>query len=115
MLSAEALERNEGMGRKKKDGRLGKSAAFYILISVWRAGGRWGLASVPAGSLGLVVRLTWRDGEAWPGIILLQGSEDTDISPDGLQGEKPDHLAQCCWVPGGDGTSATAAFMDYWG
>lgn len=54
--------------------------------------------------------------EPWPGSISLQGSEDADISPGGLQGEKPDHLAQCCWVPGGDGSfSGMAAFMGYWG
>lgn len=45
-------------------GELGKSAMFYILISVWRAGDQWGTASVPGVSLGLVARLTWMDGGA---------------------------------------------------
>ena len=32
-----------------------------------------------------------------------------------LQGKKPDHLARCCWVPSGDGSSlGTAAFVGYW-
>lgn len=54
--------------------------------------------------------------EPWPGSSSPQGSEDTDISPGGLQEEKPGHLAQCCWVPVGDGSSlGTAAFLGYWG
>lgn len=63
MLSAEALERNEGMNRKKGVG-LGKTAVICVLGTVWRAGVPWGPASVPAVSLGLVAGLTWMDGGA---------------------------------------------------
>lgn len=36
MLSAEALERKEGMWKERKGGELSKTATFYILICVWR-------------------------------------------------------------------------------
>lgn len=52
-----------------------------------------------------VSRLTRTDGrmdgwleEPWPGSILLQASEDMNVSPGGLQMEKPAPLSQCCWV-----------------
>lgn len=61
MLSAEALERNEGMNRKKGVG-LGKTAVVCVLGTVWRAGVQWGPASIPAVSLGLVAGPTWMDG-----------------------------------------------------
>lgn len=74
-------------GGGKKGWEAWQKCRILHLNKCLESWGRWGLASIPAVSLGLVARLTWMDGGAWPGSISLQGSEDMDISPSGLQGE----------------------------
>lgn len=73
---------------------LGKTAAFCILGSVWRAEVWWGPASIPAVSLELVAGLTWMDGGALARQHLSVGLTRHRYfpQPPGLQGGKPNHL-----------------------